>query len=113
LSNRGARIGFEREITVRVEADRLVVGKDFVIRIREEQTQKDLVDEVIETIDVHARSWGQAPENFYWVPTIRFLVSPGGNQHYERLHGPLSRFGLSSRVDFTLQSSQSLRQEGG
>ena len=42
-----------------------------------------------------------------------FVVSPGGNQHYERLHGPLSRFGLSSRVDFTLESSQSPRRQGG
>ena len=112
LSNRGARIGFEREITVRVEADRLVVGRDFVVRIGEGQRQKDLIGEVIEAIDAHARSWGQAPESFYWVPSIRFLVSPGGNQHYERLHGPLSRFGLSSRVDFTLESSQPPRREG-
>jgi len=111
LSGGGARIGFEREITIRVEADRVIVGRDQIIPIGDGQRKKELLDDILRAIDAYTRTWGPPPEDFYWIPSIRFLVSPGGNQHYERLYGRLSRFRISSRADFTLEPFQSPPRE--
>ena len=71
-----ATIGFERQITLRVEPDQQV------------------------------RSWGWPPQNFYWVPSIRFIVYPGANQHYEQLHERMRFEGLSSTVELQLKPAE-------
>ena len=101
LSGRGASIGFEREITIRVQSDRLFIGKKFRILLKEDLTNDELTETLLDGIDAYARTWGRPPDSFYWVPVIRFAVDPAGVKQYERLHGPLARWGLSSRVEYT------------
>jgi hypothetical protein len=55
---------------------------------------------VIEAIDRESRAWGPAPEGFHWVPSVRFDVTAEGSYLYERLNGPLKRYGLSTSVKF-------------
>lgn len=96
-------IGFEREITVHVGADRILVGNDKFIKVDQGITQEELLQSMIAVMDQYVNSWGPAPKGFYWVPTIQFTISPGGNQYYERLKGSAQKMGLQTESTFTLK----------
>ncbi|WP_298860095.1 hypothetical protein [uncultured Gimesia sp.] len=96
-------IGFEREITVHVGADRILVGNDKFIKVDQGVSQEELLQSMIVVMDQYVNSWGPAPKGFYWVPTIQFTISPGGNQYYERLKGSAQKMGLQTESTFTLE----------
>ncbi len=104
LSSPHAAIGYERKIQVEVDGDRVVIG-DNVIPVRPDESSKELLADVLEAIDDHARSWGKPPKDFYWVPTLGFMVTPEGSKHVDGLRGPLERWGLSSTVLYVPKSS--------
>tara|TARA_R110002095_G_scaffold94422_3_gene82260 strand:- start:36345 stop:38474 length:2130 start_codon:yes stop_codon:yes gene_type:complete len=95
-------IGFEREITVQVGADRILVGGEQAIRVDQGVTQERLLQSMIVVMDQYVESWGPAPKGFYWVPTIQFTISPGGNQYYERLKSSAQKMGLQTEAKYTL-----------
>lgn len=103
LAGPSATIGLERTMTIHVRSDRLIVADELVVRTGQGETQQQLLESVTAAIDQQARTWGRAPEGFYWMPSVKFIVSPGGNLNYERLHGPLARWGITSRVDYVLE----------
>jgi len=106
IASLGATIGYERRVDVRVEQNRVtVVGQpriDVVTNNRDELSVDDLRRRVIRGVQRTARSWGQPPERFYWVPAIRFEVSPGGALHYERLNSLFRSWRLATSVDYVL-----------
>lgn len=102
---RAGSIGYERELAIRVTRDQIVVGKGYRIPLGVEMRRAELIDQVISAIDQETRSWGDAPRNFYWVPSLRFAVSPGGNHYYETLHGAFDAAGLRSSVQYLLEAS--------
>lgn len=95
-------IGFEREITVQVGADRIIVGDKQSVRVNQGVTQDELLQSMIMVMDQHVDAWGPAPKGFYWVPTIQFTISPGGNQYYERLKLSAQKMGLQTEAQYTL-----------
>jgi hypothetical protein len=103
LSTQQAGIGLERAVAIRIWFDRVIVGSEQAIRVGRGETNEQLLEQVVDALDREARSWGKPPKNFYWVPSLNFQVSPGGNQFYERLHGPLKKFGLPSTVEHRLE----------
>ncbi len=105
-----ATIGFERQITVRIESNQLILNGEHRIAIPDNQPRGELATKVLGLIDKEVRSWGWPPQNFYWVPSIRFVVLPGGNSHYERIHGPLRAEGLSTTVELQLKPGASVTQ---
>ncbi len=74
------------------------------IRLDAVKTTDELVQRLLHDLDRHARTWGKPPQGFYWVPIVRFRVSPGGNQFYERLHGPLRKWGIGSLAEYPLDT---------
>jgi len=96
-------IGFEREIAIQVGADRILVGEEKFIKVDQGVTQEELLQSMIVVMDQYVNSWGPAPKGFYWVPTIQFTISPGGNQFYERLKGSAQKMGLQTESTFTLK----------
>jgi hypothetical protein len=100
-SNRNG-IGFERETTIHVSSRRIRVGRQPEISISRFKTFDELTERVLDDLDRHARTWGAPPANFHWVPVVKFVVSPGGNLYYERLHGPLRKLGISSTSEYPL-----------
>jgi hypothetical protein len=106
LSSRTASIGFERELTIHVDVERVYVGSERPIPVGRGETRRQVLEAVLTAIDKETQSWGRPPEKFYWVPLLRFIVSPGGNQHYERLNGQLSRWGLESSIEHTLETNE-------
>jgi hypothetical protein len=104
LSNPRATIGYERNLTIDASADRLVVGGEHIVPAGKGETREALVARMVTAIEAAARGWGPPPDAFYWIPTLRFTVAPGGNMHYERLRSPLREWGLQSSATYTLDA---------
>jgi hypothetical protein len=104
-AQRGSRggIGLEKKFEVQVFADRLIVGNaDLVLPAGRGESRDELANDMSQAISILERSWGRPPANFYWIPAVHFVVHPGGNQHYERLHPKLRDWGVYSTAEFDL-----------
>jgi len=99
-------IGFEREVTVRINADQVNVAEKPGISVARKQT-RELVEEVAAALEEHMQSWSPPPRGFHWVPTIRFVTKSSGLSTYERLRGPLEDMGVSSVADTRSRSRES------
>jgi hypothetical protein len=111
-----ATIGLEKKIEIRVLADRIMVGsKDIVIPVGRGEKVEEMIDRVVVGIDHHvSEKWGDPPESFYWVPTAKFVVYPGGNLYYERLRGPLEhKWGVVSTVEYAPDPKPATSAAGG
>lgn len=98
-----ATVGLEKTLEIHVYAKQILIGPDdAALRVGEGETRDQVVQRVLEEIERSTEGWGKPPNNFYWIPSLRFVIHPGGNQHYERLNGPLRESGLFSTVDFVL-----------
>ncbi len=110
-----ASIGLERKMEIRVLADKIMVGsKDFVVPVGRGEKVQEMIDHVVVGIDHVAEKWGEPPESFYWIPTVKFVVYPGGNLYYERLRGPLEqKWGVVSTVEYAPDPKPADRAGGG
>jgi hypothetical protein len=110
-----ASIGLERKMEIRVLADKIMVGsKDFVVPVGRGEKVQEMIDHVVVGIDHVADKWGEPPESFYWVPTVKFVVYPGGNLYYERLRGPLEqKWGVVSTVEYAPDPKPASSAAGG
>lgn len=98
-----ATIGLERKLEIHVLPDTLLIGpNDSTLPAGRGEKRDELVQQTVDAIERSAQGWGKPPANFYWIPAIKFVVYPGGNQHYERLHGPLLKWGLPSSVQYAI-----------
>tara|TARA_Y100000588_G_scaffold237994_2_gene251710 strand:+ start:150 stop:509 length:360 start_codon:yes stop_codon:yes gene_type:complete len=105
----GATIGYERTVDVKVEQDGVtVVGQpriDVTTKGGNLLPVNELRRKVIRAVQKTARTWGPPPARFYWVPAIRFTVSPGGTLHYERLNSLFRSWRLSTSVNYVLPTA--------
>ncbi|HUE17367.1 MAG TPA: hypothetical protein VMR25_24660, partial [Planctomycetaceae bacterium] len=106
ISSPRASIGFEHELMVYIEAGRIYVGGQPPIGCGRGETADRLSLAVLRALDREARTWGRPRENFYWVPTLKIVICPGGVLQYERIQPALLRHGLTSTVDFRLELSR-------
>jgi hypothetical protein len=111
-AGRQATVGFEHDVTIRVQANRIFVGMQPAIPCGQGESSRQLSAEVIAALNREARTWGPPPENFYWVPHINFVISPGGNVPYERIYATIARHGLISSVDYRLDAPDVLQKVG-
>lgn len=96
-------IGLERKLEIQVTAHRVIVGEDDVtVPVGQGESREKLIEQVLAGIDEASRGWGLPPDGFHYIPTVKFKVYPGGNQHYERLNGALKKWGLVSSVQFAV-----------
>jgi hypothetical protein len=98
-----ASIGFEHEVTIWVGARAIVVGGQPPVSINRAESTQRLAALVVPALDREARAWGRPPDHLYWVPNVKFVVSPGGNLTYERLRPLIERHGLVSSVEYCLE----------
>jgi len=96
-------IGFEREISVQIGADRIIVGDEKQIELDPGMSSQRLQASLFAVMDQYVESWGPAPKGFYWVPSLQFTISPGGNQYYERLKTSAQKMGLETEAQYTLE----------
>lgn len=111
-SPQSAMIGLEQGINVRVDAEKIIVGSDRTIPVGQGESAGDAFAGILSEVEAETRSWGAPPNGFFWRPSLNFHVSPGGNQHFERLQPLALRSGLTTTRTFTLepaaQTSESL-----
>jgi len=67
---------------------------------------------LLAAVDENSATWGRAAAGFFWVPSLRFVISPGGNQIYDRLAPLVTRSGLRADAEFTLDRPQALPKGG-
>jgi hypothetical protein len=111
-----ASIGLERKLQIRVLADRILIGsKDNVVPVGNGEKVEDMIHQVVGGIERAAEKWGDPPTSYYWVPKLRFVIYPGGNQYYERLHSPLEKdWDLPSTMEFApLPTAPAKKAAGG
>jgi hypothetical protein len=99
----GSSIGLEREVVVRIGAAQVQVAGDKPIQITSGMSREELQEQLAARLDAHVRGWGRPPKSFYWLPTVRFQVLPGGIQYQERLSGLTDDWGLQSSVEQVLE----------
>ncbi|MEX2286695.1 MAG: hypothetical protein WD648_06370 [Planctomycetaceae bacterium] len=98
-------------MTVEVHADRIVVGGETMLRVGRGESGKELTDGFMAALDEHVRTWGRPPKDFYWVPTLKFIVDPAGRPFYERVRGATSELGLRSSVEHKLDAAAQSSQQ--
>ena len=87
-------IGFERVVRVTAHAKSVQVA-DQQIPVVDPNNPKSLTARVLTAIDDQAKTWGEPSNGFYWVPLIKFVVTPQGDQVYRRVASPLRALGLT------------------
>ena len=113
LSDPNASIGFEKDVRIWCTADRIVIGSRQVIKVDKSTTRDKLLRSIVFAVEAEARSWGKPPKGFFWVPSPEFVISPGGNQHYERINGGLKKLGLESSAQYRLDTTPPTWVKGG
>lgn len=98
LSDPRASIGFEREITVRIEPNRLVIGNRFAVAYNDLTTRQQLGAVMLEAIELTVRKWGRPPMSFYWVPTVEFQATEADAATYHALNRIARSWGLETTV---------------
>lgn len=94
-------IGLERKLDIQVRDEMVLVGPDeLAIPVKRGEKSEDLARWVVAGIDQTAASWGAPPAKFYWAPTVKFVVQPGGAATYERVRGLLEKQGIGSTVEY-------------
>jgi hypothetical protein len=102
-SNPQASIGFEHDVTIWIGARAIAVGGQPPVAINQADSTRRLTAIVTSALNREAQTWGRPPDHLYWVPNVKFIVSPGGNLTYERLRPAIEQHGLVSSVDYRLE----------
>jgi hypothetical protein len=85
-------IAIERRVEIRLASDRISMGPtDNAISLDEGTTPDATVDQIESGLHSIIQNWGAPPPNFYWLPTLRFVVEPAGTNAYERIRGAVER----------------------
>jgi hypothetical protein len=104
MTNGRATIGLEKKLEIHCLQNKILIGpNDASIPCGAGETKEQLVRDVLGSIEQLTIGWGKPPRNFYWIPVVKFVVYPGGNQHYERLQNGLREWGLFSTVEYTVR----------
>jgi hypothetical protein len=108
-----AGIGLEKQLEIHAYADRLAIGPgEATVGVGRGEKNDELTNQVLGGIERTAQTWGAPPSNFYWIPAVKWVVHPGGNQYYERLRGPLEKWGINSTVEYNVSESAAGQQGG-
>lgn len=97
-------IGFEKDVVINVQDDRIIAGQR-VLRIRPGEQLDDVMPRLMNLLDASIRDWGQPPRRFYWVPNVRLRVESAEFNRYQALRNALERSGLKTSIEL-------IRQEG-
>ena len=110
--SRRTGIGIERSVNVVVTTNRIQVGKlEMAIVLGHGETEQQVVRAVIVDIDENAKTWGDPPSGFYWVPYVRFRVSPNAVHVSKPIEQALRKGGLSTKTTYVEAAAVGPKQE--
>lgn len=94
-------IGIEREAVVHLRADRVEV-EEVPEALTGSLDRLSLQAGLTHLLAAHAAAWGEAPSPFFWKPTMKIIVHPGGNQHLPRVQELAKSWEIETRQEFSL-----------
>ncbi|MCA8999729.1 MAG: hypothetical protein KDA80_22220 [Planctomycetaceae bacterium] len=95
-------IGIERETVIHLYADHVRIDEvnDAVPATgTREQFQHDLTS----ALAGHTSTWGKAPSSFFWKPTVKLVIHPGGNQHLPRVTELTKAWQVETKQEYSLE----------
>lgn len=99
----GAQIAIERLVIIRADSQVMIVDDESVLRFDENLSAAQTAEQLLETIEQQAENWAEPRDGFYWIPYIQFVISPGGNYHYDQLEPLIKKYGISVVPSQTLR----------
>lgn len=100
-SDPSATITMEREVSIHVAAETIKIGKR-TLHVGRGESPIQLFAAILQGVEEEIQSWGRPPRGFYFRPSLLFVISPGGNQHVDRLDSLLkeSQLTVSRKLSF-------------
>ena len=99
---RGA-IGIERQIVVHLWPDRIKIDDGLEVNIPPGSSATELQRLMTTEVRRQTNTWKPAPRSFFWKPTVKAMVHPGGNQHAPRVQELADRWSVEFEREYTLQ----------
>lgn len=99
-SDPSAAITMEREVVIHVGGNEMTIGKQ-TLKVGRGESAKQLLGAVLQSVEEEIQTWGRPPRGFFFRPALKFVISPGGNQHVDRLDPLLEKSGLTVTRKFT------------
>ena len=96
-------IGIEREVEIHLRTDRIDIDEDITIPIPAGAAKDRVQSIVTEALRAYIQTWDAPPPDFFWKPWLKYVVHPGGNQHYVRLKGFASQWKVRERAEYVLE----------
>ncbi len=100
IQNSKGTIALEKDMTLFLNAERVVVNNRYRISRTADRTNAEVVQLTIEAMDVVARDWGSPPQQFYWVPSVELVVQQGGEVWKEAFKRSLEQAGVTVTVTY-------------
>lgn len=112
---RKAKFGWEKKVKIYLNDKRIVVdNKQHMMLVTPADSGEEIVNHVVAAIDDIADSWGEPQTDFYWVPVVQYVVYPGGDANYARLHTALEqKWGVTSTVEYAADRKDKKAASGG
>ena len=102
LPSRRGDIGIERQIVMHLWPDRIGIDNEFEISIPDGVSAEFFQRMMTRAVRQYTDSWEQAPQSFFWKPTLKIVVHPGGNQHFSRIKKLSEQWDVSTRIEQAL-----------
>lgn len=102
LPSRRGDIGIERQIVLHLWPERIGIDNEFEIGIPPGTTAEAFQHGLTRAIRQYTDSWQPAPQSFFWKPTLKIVIHPGGNQHVPRIKQLSEQWKVSTRTEQAL-----------
>ncbi|TWT50114.1 hypothetical protein KOR42_36610 [Thalassoglobus neptunius] len=102
IPRRRGAIGIERQIAIHLRPELISVEDELDIDIPLEATSGQIQRAVTRAVRQHTQSWKSAPDSFFWKPTVKIVIHPGGNQHYARVKDLTNQWGTPTVAEYSL-----------
>lgn len=102
IPRRRGAIGIERQIAIHLRPELISIEDELDIDVPLEATSGQIQRAVTRAVRQHTQSWKAAPDSFFWKPTVKIVIHPGGNQHYARVKDLTNQWGTPTVAEYSL-----------
>ncbi|WP_437194375.1 hypothetical protein [Planctomicrobium sp. SH527] len=93
-------IGIERTMTVQLYPDRITIEQGLVTGIDSKMSRAELQESIAAIIESQAQTWGEPPSSFFWRPSFKIQIHPGGHPHYPKVKELFDHWALTYKHEY-------------
>ena len=101
-------IGIERETVLHLHADRVEID-EIEGPVSTAGSRDSFQRNLTSTLSNYTATWGEAPRSFFWKPTVRIVIHPGGNQHVPSVTELTDAWKVETKKEFSLEERREKR----